>query len=145
MRSGFTLVEILTVIAVIGIVSAILIPGAVRSSDRAAVEYQAARIVLAYRQAWSTARNQQRLAVLRITTDSIAIRTIRSAGDPDTQLVSLEPGPVAAGVDLRSPSHTAVFGPDGIGLGAANATHVLVRGSVTRRIVVSRLGRVRVM
>jgi len=133
----------LTVLVVIGIVTAVIVPGAGRSADRVAVEQQATRIVVAYRQAWMVARSQQRLAILRVAPDSIAIRMVRTSGDPDTVLVSIQPGPSAAGVLLQSPPHTAVFGPDGIGLGAANATHLLAKGSVTRRIVVSRLGRVR--
>ncbi len=142
MRKGYTLVEMLIVLVVIGIVTAIIVPGASRSADRIAVEHQAARIVAAYRQAWIAARTEQRLAILRIAPDSIAIRTVRGAADPDTILVMLQPGPNVAGVTLQNP-HTAIFGPDGVGLGASNTTHVLVKGDVTRRIVVSRLGRVR--
>jgi hypothetical protein len=37
-----------------------------------------------------------------------------------------------------------VFGPDGIGMGATNATHLLAKGGLTRKLVVSRLGRIRV-
>jgi len=144
MRRGFTLIEVLIVIGIVGILTAVVVPGFGRAADRWAVEHQTMRIVLAYRQAWVTARSQQRLALLRISADSITIRTTRSSGSPDTMVVSVEPGPSLAGVDLQSPAHTAVFGPDGIGMGAANATHVLVKGSATRRIVVSRLGRVRV-
>ena len=144
MRRGFTLIEVLTVIAIVGILTAVFVPGFNRSMDRWVVEHQTLRIVLAYRQAWVAARSQQRLALLRISADSIAIRTTRSSGSPDTTVVSVEPGPSLAGVDLQSPAHTAVFGPDGIGMGAANTTHILVKGNVTRRIVVSRLGRVRV-
>jgi type II secretion system protein H len=144
MRRGFTLIEVLIVIGIVGILTAVVVPGFGRAADRWAVEHQTMRIVLAYRQAWVTARSQQRLALLRISADSITIRTTRSSGSPDTMVVSVEPGPSLAGVDLQSPAHTAVFGPDGIGIGAANATHVLVKGSATRRIVVSRLGRVRV-
>jgi prepilin-type N-terminal cleavage/methylation domain-containing protein len=145
MRRGVTLVELLMVVTIMGILSAVVVPGAGRAMDRWAVEHQTMRIVLAYREAWVLARSQHRLALLRISADSIAIRTVRSAGSPDTSLSSIAPGPRLAGVELKSPAHTAVFGPDGVGMGAANTTHVLAKGSVTRRIVVSRLGRVRVM
>lgn len=145
MRRGYTLVELLVALAVIALLAAIVVPGSARQADRTAVEHQATRILLAYRMAWSAARAQQRLALLRITADSLAIRTVRTAGDADTLLASLSPGPAVAGVALLSPPSTFVFGPDGIGLGVANATHVLARGDAIRRVVVSRLGRVRVM
>ncbi|MGQ0703754.1 MAG: GspH/FimT family pseudopilin [Gemmatimonadales bacterium] len=144
MRRGYTLLELVVVLAVIALLAAILVPGSARAADRIAVEHQATRILLAYRLAWSAARAHQVLALLRVTPDSIAIRTVRSAGDPDTVLVSLSPGPTAAGVSLASPAHTFVFGPDGIGLGVSNTTHLLVRGNASRRVIVSRLGRVRI-
>jgi type II secretion system protein H len=143
MQKGFTLIEGLVVLVLIGLITAIVLPGATRTADRVAVQYQVARIQAAYRQAWSVATSRRRLALLRITPDSIAIRTVRGAGEADTVLLSVAPGPRSAGVELLSPSHTTVFGPDGIGLGAANTTHILARGAITRRIVVSRLGRVR--
>ncbi len=142
MRRGFTLIELLVVLVLIAMVAAILVPGAVRNSDRIAVEHQVTRTVLAYRHAWSAATSTQRLAILRLTPDSIAIRSVPLSGAPETLLVTLQPGPAAAGVRLEAP-HTAVFGPDGVGLGVSNTTHVLTRGAVTRRITVSRLGRVR--
>ncbi|HLG06839.1 MAG TPA: prepilin-type N-terminal cleavage/methylation domain-containing protein [Gemmatimonadales bacterium] len=144
MRHGFTLVELLVVLAVVGLMAAIVVPGSARQADRIAVEHQALRILLAYRAAWLAAQSQQRLALLRIAPDSIAIRTVRSTGDPDTALVSLEPGPAMAGVTLQSPARTAMFGPDGLGLGISNTTHVLIKGGARRQVVVSRLGRVRV-
>ena len=144
MRRGFTLVELLVVLAVVGLMAAIVVPGSARQADRIAVEHQALRILLAYRAAWLAAHSQQRLALLRIASDSIAIRTVGSTGDPDTTLVSLEPGPAMAGVTLQSPPRTAMFGPDGLGLGISNTTHVLIKGGAQRQVVVSRLGRVRI-
>lgn len=144
MRRGFTLVELLVVLLVAGLLAGMVVPGAASLGDRLAVEHEATRMLVAYRSAWLTARVHQRLALLRITPDSVAIRTVAYAGAPDTVLVSVAPGPSQGGVTLRSAAHTAVFGPDGLGMGVSNTTHVLERGRVTRRVVVSRLGRVRI-
>ena len=145
MRAGVTLPELLTVLVLIGVVAGFVIPGSAALADRLAVEQQAARLLTAYRSAWAAARLQQRIAILRITTDSLAIRTVHGAHDPDTALAWVGPGPAIAGVSLTSPSHTSWFGPDGLGMGVSNVTHVLVRGKASRRVVVSRLGRVRIL
>jgi len=145
MSRGATLLELLTVLAIIGVLAGIVVPGSAALADRLAVEHQASRLLVAYRSAWVAARMQQRLAIVRISADTLAIRTVRGAGDPDTVLAWSAPGPSVAGVSLTSPAHTSVFGPDGLAMGVANATHVLVKGSASRRVVISRLGRVRIL
>ena len=144
MRSGVTLVELLVVLVIVGLLAGVLVPGAGAHADRLAVEHEAARLLTAYRAAWLTARVRQRLALLRVTADSLAIRTVSGAGAADTVLAWLAPGPAAAGVSLRSPPQTAVFGPDGIAMGLANGRHILARGRAVREVVVSRAGRVRI-
>lgn len=145
MRRGVTLVELLWVLVLIGLITAIITPGAAGLADRLAVEHEAGRMLVAHRTAWLVARTRHRLAILRITPDSLAVRSLLSAGGPDTPLVWVAPGPVQSGVRLTSGAHTAVFGPDGVAMGFANHTHVLARGGATRSVVVSRLGRVRVV
>jgi prepilin-type N-terminal cleavage/methylation domain-containing protein len=145
MSRGVTLLELVIVVAIVGILAGIVVPSSAALADRLAVEHQAARLLVAYRSAWVAARAQQRLAILRISADTLAIRTVRSAGSPDTLLAWSAPGPSVAKVTLSSPAHTSIFGPDGLGLGLSNTTHVLVKGGATRRVVVSRLGRVRIM
>jgi prepilin-type N-terminal cleavage/methylation domain-containing protein len=98
MRRGVTLLELLVVLAVVGLLAGMVVPGAASLADRLAVEHQASRLLVAYRSAWLTARVQHRLALLRITTDSLAIWTVSSAGAPDTALAWLAPGPGLAGV-----------------------------------------------
>src|ERR1043166_9865793 len=100
MRHGSTLIEILVVLVVLGLVAGMVVPGAGAHADRLAVEHEAARLLAAYRTAWLTARGHQCLAILRITGDSLAIRTVSSAGAADTALAWLAPGPSAAGVAL---------------------------------------------
>ncbi len=145
MPRGVTLLELVIVLAVIGVLAGMVVPSSASLADRLAVEHQAARLLTAHRSAWVTARMQQRLAILRISADTLAIRTVRGANDPDTLLAWIAPGPSVAGVTLASPAHTSVFGPDGLAMGLANTSHVLVKGNATRKVVVSRLGRVRIV
>lgn len=140
-----TLVELLWVVVLAGLVAGMVVPETARLADRLAVEHEAGRILVAHRTAWLVARTRHRLAVLRITPDSLAVSTLMSAGSADTVLVWLAAGPAQAGVQLPSGPHTTVFGPDGVAMGFSNHTHVLTRDRATRRVIVSRLGRVRVV
>ena len=144
MQRGATVFELLAALAIIGVIAGVVVPGASALADRLAVEHEAARIMMAYRSAWLAARREQRLSLLRITADSLAIRTVSSAGETDTALYSIAPGPSLAGVALTSPPHTTVYAPDGVAMGLSNATHVLRKGGAQRKVVVSRLGRVRI-
>ena len=145
MRRGVTLLELLVVLVVIGLLAGMVVPGAATLADRLAVEHEAARLLVAYRSAWLTARVQHRLALLRVTADSLAIWTVSSAGAPDTVLAWLAPGPGLAGVSIQGGPRTTVFAPYGAAMGFANTRHVLGRGNASRQVVVSRLGRVRVL
>ena len=113
MRRGVTLLELLVVLVIVGLLAGMVVPGAASLADRLAVEHEAARLLVAYRSAWLTARVQHRLALLRVTSDSLAIWTVSSAGAPDTVLAWLAPGPGFAGVSIlgrRTPRclpHTA--------------------------------------
>jgi prepilin-type N-terminal cleavage/methylation domain-containing protein len=144
MRRGVSLLELLVVLVIVGVLAGIVVPGAASAADRMAVEHEAARLLVAYRSAWLTARVHHRLALLRVTTDSLAIRTVSGAGAPDTLLSWLAPGPGLAGVSIAGAPHTTVFAPNGAAMGFANTRHVLSKGGASRQVVVSRLGRVRV-
>ena len=144
MRRGVTLIELLVVLVVIGLMAGIVVPGAASLADRMAVEHEAARLMVAYRSAWLTAKVQHRLALLQVTADSLAIRTVSSAGAADTTLTWLAPGPGLAGVAITAVPHVTVFAPNGAAMGFANTRHVLSKRGASRQVVVSRLGRVRV-
>lgn len=145
MRRGVTLLELLLVLVIVGLLAGMVVPGAATLADRLAVEHEAARLLVAYRSAWLAARVQHRLALFRVTADSLAIWTVSSAGAPDTVLAWLGPGPALAGVSIQGAPHTTVFAPYGAAMGFANTRLVLGRGNASRQVVVSRLGRVRIL
>lgn len=132
-------------LVLVGVLTGMVIPGAASLADRLAVEHEVSRVVAGYRSAWRTAVSQHRLALFRVTADSLAIRTVSGAGATDTVLAWLAPGPALAGVSVSGAPHTTVFAPNGMAMGLANVRFVLGRGSASRQVLVSRLGRVRIL
>jgi prepilin-type N-terminal cleavage/methylation domain-containing protein len=140
MRRAFSLPELLLVIAVVGILFGIALPSLTRAVDRVEVHAAAAHLVAAHQRArmMAVAKGQ----VLTLTMDSAAL-TI-SQPSSSTVLWS-EPGPAASGVLLPGPTRHLTFAPEGFTLGLSNASLHLVRGSASRTVVFSRLGRARLL
>ena len=139
MRQAFTLPELLLVLAVAGILLGIAIPRFSATLDRIEVAAAASHIASAHQRARLMAVTQSTVAVLSV--DSLAL-TIRQRGLM-TPLWS-EAGPAAHRVSLAGPGRQFTFSPEGFSMGISNATIRLTRGSATRTVIVSRLGRVRV-
>jgi Tfp pilus assembly protein FimT len=128
------------ILALIGILLAIAVPPLVGTLDRIEVAAAAGHIAAAHQRARVMAITRSQVVVLSV--DPTAL-TIRPRG-----LVAVlwsEPGPAANGISLASPTRQFTFSPEGFSLGLSNATMRLTRGAATRTVVVSRLGRVRVM
>lgn len=143
MRRGVTLPELLVVIVLIGAVTAVAVPALAPALDRLAVERWAQEVAAAHGRARIVAATASRKTLLTISDDSLVLRL---AHPSDTPVVWRRPGPRSSdGVSLRGPGHDVTFTPIGITMGVANATYVLQRGAAVRRVVVSRLGRVRVL
>lgn len=140
MRDGFSLPELMLVLALISILLGIAAPHLSSAIDRVEVGAAASRIAAAHGRARLMAITQSRVVILSV--DSLAL-TIRRRGLP-TPLWS-EAGPVSSGVSLTSTSPTFTFLPEGYTMGVSNATLRLSRGAATRSVIVSRLGRVRVI
>jgi prepilin-type N-terminal cleavage/methylation domain-containing protein len=139
MRDGFTLPELMLVVAVAGILLGIAVPRISGALDRIEVAAAANQIAAAHGRARLLAITRSQVVVL--TVDSLAL-TIRPRGLP-TPLWSA-PGPDHSRVSLAGGTRTFTFSPEGFTLGFSNATLRLGRGSATRAVVVSRLGRVRI-
>lgn len=139
MRNGFSLPELVLVLAVAGILLGIAVPRLSAALDRLEVAAAAGHIAAAHQRARIMAVTQSRVVVLSV--DSLAV-TIRPRGLV-TPLWS-EAGPAHSRISLAGPSRSFAFSPEGFSIGLSNATLRLTRGSATRSVIISRLGRVRI-
>jgi len=139
MRRGVTLLELVLVLAILGLAAGIAIPPFQRVADRLAVHHAALEIVSAHRRARFSAILKNQMVELTIRADSLAIRI---PGTPSDLWHAL--GPDAEGVSLTGPTRPMVFSPVGLTVGVSNASFRLSRGAATRTVIVSRLGRLRV-
>ena len=138
MRNGVTLIELAVVLVVIGVLCAIGFPGILRFLDRSHVRHATNELVtvLALARTTSVARG------VHVTTRFDAVRgSVAVIAGGDT-ILSRDLG-VVHGVSIRSNRDSTVYGPTGLGYGAANQTIVVQRGRALDSIIVSRLGRVR--
>jgi prepilin-type N-terminal cleavage/methylation domain-containing protein len=140
MRKAFTLPELVLVLAVAGIFLSLGLPQFTRALDRIEVASVSAHIVAAHRRARIMAITRSQILTLTISPTELAIYQRGGA----TPLWS-EIGPAATGVTLAGAKRQVTFSPEGITLGVSNTTLQLARGASTRTIVISRLGRVRIV
>lgn len=134
-----TLLETAVLLATMSILTLAVVQGAAATADRAAINQVQGQVLQAYREAQATARALGGRAELLLAADSIVVRGF----GPDSLIGRRRPGPRASNVGLSPASYAIVYGPDGLAMGAGNVTIVLNRGTTSRQIVVSRLGRVR--
>jgi Tfp pilus assembly protein FimT len=139
MRRGFTLLEIVLLLAVIGLTFGIALPRLDVLWNSLAVSRAAEEIAAAHRRARVLAILRSRPVVLSVSWDTLAIRQAGVSAD-----VWGGSGPAAAGVSLPGPLRRITFSPVGLAMGFSNASFPLARGSATRTVIVSRLGRIRV-
>lgn len=139
MRHGHTLIELTLALAVAGLTLGIALPHLARLQDGLEVDRAAREVVTAHRRARIAAITRSRLIVLTVSADSLTYRELGAAA-----AIWRSPGPARGGVVLASPDRQITFSPVGITLGLANASFRVLRGSASRTVIVSRLGRVRV-
>ncbi len=140
MRRGATLIELVLVLVIIGTLTAIAEPRVRGFTDGLAVNRASVEIVSAHRRARISAILQSRMVELTISPGALSIRPRGAAADTWRAA-----GPAAAGVSLAGPARVITFSPVGISVGVSNASFRLSRGATSRTVVVSRLGRVRIV
>jgi len=141
MPRGFSLLELLLILTLVGILAGLAYPRAVDTLDRATVERATRELVVAHRRARMNAVVESRIGLLYVSGDSVVLKMVIGS---DTATRWRSPGPAALGVSLSGPTRPLRFLPTGVTFGASNATFVLSKGGWSRRVVVSRWGRLRV-
>jgi Tfp pilus assembly protein FimT len=126
-------------LALVGLLLGIALPSLTGALDRIEVAATAGQIAAAHTRARLMAITRSRVLVLTVDPTTLSIHARGST----TPLWS-QSGPSLSRVSLAGPARTFTFSPEGFSLGLSNATLRLSRGSATRSIIVSRLGRVRI-
>lgn len=140
MRSGYTLPEVALTLVIAGLLLGIALPRLTALKQEVAIEQAAQALVSAHRRARTLAVASGQPAILSVADRSLRI-TIGGAAQPHWQ----GPGPVDQGVFVTGTPRDLTFSPLGITTGLSNATFNLTLGSATRTVVVSRLGRIRIL
>jgi Tfp pilus assembly protein FimT len=139
---GTTVLELAVALAVAGVLGAVAAPSLAAMLASAETDTAARRLQSAIATARAIAVLRSRPTLLTVTADSLVVRVVSGA---DTTRVWSAPGPSAQAVALTGPDRMLSFGPHGLARGVSNATFRLTRGAAVRQVVVSRLGRVRVL
>ncbi len=140
MKSGFTLPELALSLVVAALLLGVALPGFTAVKQEVAVELAAQSIVSAHRRARALAITQGHPAVLAVAERSLRI-TLAGAAQPHWEA----PGPLEQGIPLTGAPRNLTFSPLGISTGLSNATFRLGTGVHTRSVVISRLGRIRIL
>lgn len=141
-RRGATPLELIVVVVVALLALSAAAPTARRTLDSIAVSGAARQIASAHLRARIAAVMESRTALLTVTADSVVIRVVAGS---DTIVRWKSGGPGTNGVTVTGPARAMRFSPVGIMEGVTNGTWRLARGGARRNVIVSRLGRVRVV
>lgn len=139
MRRGVTLVEMLIVLAVMGLLASWAVPKLSAWSDWIAVETASREVAAFYSAARFAAAQRGTRIRVQFAPDSLRA-TFEGRRD---SLFRVRAGPLSRGVSLHASQAVVRIGSSGYGWGAGNTTLVLRRGKALDSIIISRLGRVR--
>ena len=137
---GTTLLEMLAVLVVIAVVTAIAVPPLNRAVDRAAVHAAANRYATLFEAARDLALRRARLVALTVDTGRVeATMIVRESGGRWDTVRTWHLGEA----HLATSQPSVAFAPIGIGYGASNSRLVFSRGAAVETLTVSRTGRLK--
>lgn len=137
LRRAVTLLEVLVVVALAGILSALALPPYIAARNRASVRAAMTAAVAAFDAARTLALTRGRHAAVGIDTSGSRL-VVHSFRDTVLRV----PLGASWGVRLTASRDSSAVAPDGLGYGAANLRLIIARGAVADTVTVSRLGRV---
>ena len=139
MTRGVTLLELLLVLVLVGILAGLAIPrlGAVASA--AALRHEATELVVALDAARLDAIRFGAVDSLTLSDSSYRLELL---ADGDTTLRWQHAGAGTRGVQLSGGGAPIHFGAAGLAVGVSNRTLTFTRLGASRRVVISRLGRI---
>ena len=140
MRRGFALVELALMIGLAGIIATIALPPLLGVRDRLAVDDVIYRLSALHGRARLLAMVEGRTVRLEIRPDTMLLQVVTGT---DTTTRWSGPGTASLAALVSGPSRPLLFGSTGVTYGVSNATWVVSRGAVERRLIVSRWGRIR--
>ena len=140
MKSGYTLPDVALALVIAGLLLGIALPGLTALKQEVTIEQAAQSLVSAHRRARTLAVTSGHPAILSVAERNLRI-TLSGAAQPHWQA----PGPLEQGIAITGTPRDLTFSPLGITTGLSNATFNLTLGSATRSVVVSRLGRIRIL
>jgi prepilin-type N-terminal cleavage/methylation domain-containing protein len=139
MRRGITILEMLTVLAILGIVLLVTTPRVVGWRDSLLTQRAARELAMFYSRARLGAVFRARRVRIEFSQDSLwAV----FEGPSDSAFLR-HPGPGRHGVSLAASRRVIRLAPTGIGWGPANTKLVLRRGAAAESLTTSRLGRLK--
>lgn len=141
MQRGYTLAELVVAMLLATILTSWGILSITGLRNRLLVRHEAARLYSAFSEARHTSLRYNVRTELIITRDSLALYRLEG----NTAAAAwIRPGPARHGVDLSGLTTPITFDPHGYTIGLANRTITLSKGNAQRRLVISRLGRLRI-
>ena len=140
MPRGYALVELLLVLVLLAMLTAFGWPRLASIADAQAAARAADRVALAHRRARMLALAHGRPMLLVLRDDSLVVRWRDSTGTAWQAA-----GPGADGAALEPAADSLAYAPNGFAIGVANGSYRVRRGRAAAEVLVSRLGRVRVV